>query len=84
MQYGGRRGIEFFNTIDPYQPWHYCHQMTQQNRVDPWSALQADSCGRSFMGKRGILHDDEGNIMRKWATSTWVTCVLDFRSCSCS
>jgi hypothetical protein len=52
--------------------------MTQQNRVDPWGALHAVPSRGNLMGNRGILHNDEGEIVRKWASPTWVTCVLKF------
>lgn len=31
------------------------------------------------MGNRGILHNERGRIVRQWASSTWITCVLEFR-----
>ena len=47
-----------------------------QNRVDPWGQLQPVRARGSLMGNRGILH--VGNdIVRRWATKAWVTCVLD-------
>lgn len=55
-------------------------RMTQQNRVDPWGALHAVPSRGSLMGNRGILHDDGGNIVRMWASPTWVACVLNFRN----
>ena len=31
------------------------------------------------MGNRGILHDDQQNIIRSFKLKTWLTCVLEFR-----
>ena len=53
--------------------------MPQQNRVDPWGVLHAVPQHGTRMGNRGILHDDDGAIVRRWANKTWVTCVLDFK-----
>jgi len=30
------------------------------------------------MGNRGILHDEHDKIVRQWATTAWLTCVLSF------
>lgn len=47
-----------------------------QNRVDPWGQLQPVRARGSLMGNRGILHVNN-DIVRPWATKTWVTCTLD-------
>ncbi len=47
-----------------------------QNRVDPWGQLQPVRARGSLMGNRGILHVGQ-DIVRRWATKAWVTCVLD-------
>ena len=31
------------------------------------------------MGNRGVLHDDESRIRRKWHGKRWIVCVLEFR-----
>src|SRR5262249_39124126 len=33
----------------------------------------------TFMGNRGVLHDDEGRIKRPWQLKRWLICVLEFR-----
>jgi hypothetical protein len=48
----------------------------RRNRVDPWGELRAVSARGSLMGNRGILHAGQ-EIVRRWATKAWVTCVLD-------
>lgn len=58
-----------------------CHinRTPLQNRVDPWGQLQADpSKASTLMGNRGILHNDQKEIVRKWAGRAWLTCKLDF------
>lgn len=31
------------------------------------------------MGNRGILHDEENNIVRPWAHKGWVSCLMSFK-----
>ena len=31
------------------------------------------------MGNRGILHDPDGRVRRKWVLKNWLVCVLEFR-----
>jgi len=50
-----------------------------QNRVDPWGQLRAVAERGTLMGNRGILHDDEGRIVRPWAHKAWVVCLLSFK-----
>ena len=52
--------------------------MPLQNRVDPFGALQSVSARGSLMGNRGVLHNQEKNIIRHWSTKAWVTCVLHY------
>lgn len=52
--------------------------MPLQNRVDPFGALQSVSARGSLLGNRGVLHDQERNIVRPWDRKAWVTCVLDY------
>jgi hypothetical protein len=33
----------------------------------------------TFMGNRGVLHDDAGRIRRPWQVRRWLICVLEFR-----
>jgi len=47
-----------------------------QNKVDPWGQLQPVSMRGSLMGNRGILHDAHDQIVRPWATKSWVACSL--------
>ena len=52
--------------------------MPLQNRVDPWGKLHAVPMRGSFMGNRGILHNESRQIVRPWAGKSWVTCALEF------
>ncbi len=31
------------------------------------------------MGNRGVLHNDQGKVVRSWKTKAWITCVLSFK-----
>lgn len=57
--------------------------MTLCNRVDPWGRLHDDSSKvGTVMGNRGILHNDEQHIVRRWTTKAWVACDPNFRGIS--
>jgi len=51
----------------------------RQNRVDPFGGLLAVPERGAWMGNRGCLHDDEGQIRRGWQGRRWIACVTDFR-----
>jgi hypothetical protein len=53
--------------------------MPLQNRVTPLSELIAHPGRGLVYGNRGCLHDDEGRIVRRWATKRWIACRLEFR-----
>jgi hypothetical protein len=53
--------------------------MPLQNRVTPLGELIADSARGLVYGNRGCLHDAEGRIRRRWATSRWIACRLEFK-----
>ena len=53
--------------------------MSRQNRVTPFGDLAATPERGTFMGNRGILHDEEGRIRRAWQLKRWIVCVLAFR-----
>jgi len=57
--------------------------MPLQNRVDPWGALHAHpSRAGKVMGNRGILHNDKREIVKRWATKSWVACDPNYRDIS--
>lgn len=49
-----------------------------QNRVSPWGELVAVSDRGALMGNRGILHNEDKEIVRRWQHKAWVTCLLKF------
>lgn len=51
-----------------------------QNRIDPWGKLHAASARGAWMGNRGILHDENKQIVRPWQHNGWVTCRLDYEA----
>ena len=51
----------------------------RQNRVTPTGDIVAIPLRGSWMGNRGILHDDAGHVVRNHASSLWITCALSFR-----
>lgn len=53
--------------------------MTLQNRVDPWGKLNAVSSRGAWLGNRGILHNEQKEIIAQWRHKSWVTCKLQFR-----
>ncbi len=52
--------------------------MTKRNRVDPWGELRAVPAKGAWLGNRGILHDDQQQIVAPWRHKSWVTCRLNF------
>jgi hypothetical protein len=50
-----------------------------QNRVTPLGAIIADPARGLVYGNRGCLHDDEGRIRRRYPTTRWIACRLEFR-----
>lgn len=52
--------------------------MTLQNRVDPWGRLIAVPARGTWLGNRGILHNENKQIVAPWRHKAWVTCRLDF------
>jgi hypothetical protein len=53
--------------------------LPKQNRVTPFGEIVATPERGTFLGNRGILHDAEGHLRRKWVLKRWLVCVLDFR-----
>jgi hypothetical protein len=53
--------------------------MPRQNRVTPLGDLIAVRHRGTFMGNRGVLHDEFGQIRRTWQLKRWIVCVLEFR-----
>jgi len=53
--------------------------MPLQNRVTPLGELIADPARGLVYGNRGCLHDDRGEIRRRYATRRWIACRLEFK-----
>ena len=53
--------------------------MPRQNRVTPYGDLVAVPQRGTLMGNRGILHDAQGRIRRRWASRAWIACLLHFK-----
>ncbi|RMF82096.1 MAG: hypothetical protein D6737_02980 [Chloroflexi bacterium] len=54
--------------------------MPEQNRVTPFGEIIATPHRGTFMGNRGVLHDDDGAIKRQYALERWIICVLEFKN----
>ena len=54
--------------------------MTLQNRVTPFGEIVADPARGTFMGNRGVLHDDRRRLGKaRWKLKAWLVCRLEFR-----
>jgi hypothetical protein len=53
--------------------------MARQNRVTPAGDVIATPERGTFLGNRGVLHDDQGRIKRAWQLKRWIVCVLEFK-----
>lgn len=51
-----------------------------QNRVDPFGNIIRSSARGTWMGNRGILHDEQQHIQRSFKLKAWITCVLQFKN----
>lgn len=54
--------------------------MPRQNRVNPFGELIATSSHGLFMGNRGVLHNDQGQLTEKrWTHNHWIICLTKFK-----
>ena len=53
--------------------------MPLQNRVNPNGELKAVKSRGAFLGNRGIIHNDEKEIIAPFKIKGWVTCQLEFK-----
>lgn len=53
--------------------------MPLRNRVTPFGEIVAAAARGTLMGNRGCLHEDDGKIVRPWATRRWIACQLAFK-----
>lgn len=61
------------------QTWARVTLLTLQNRIDPFGQFHAVAAHGTLMGNRGILHDDERNVIKTHAHQNWVACALSFK-----
>ena len=52
--------------------------MPLQNRVDPFGSFHSVNARGSYLGNRGILHNEQKQIVAPWRGKAWVTCLLVF------
>lgn len=53
--------------------------MPLQNRVNPFGGLDAVQARGAWLGNRGILHNDDKQIVSLWRSKAWITCRLRFK-----
>jgi hypothetical protein len=56
--------------------------MTQhplQNRVDPFGELIRTTARGAWMGNRGLIHNEQQQIVREFRLKAWITCKLEFK-----
>lgn len=55
------------------------HTVALQNRVNPWGMIEAVDTIGTWMGNRGIIHDDDRTVVRPQRSLAWIICQLEFR-----
>jgi len=50
-----------------------------QNRVDPFGNLIRTPARGHWLGNRGLLHNENREIVRPFKLKAWITCVLSFK-----
>ena len=53
--------------------------MPARNRVTPCGRIVATAHRGTLMGNRGVLHDDEGRLLRDFQLRRWIACRLEFK-----
>ena len=53
--------------------------MPKQNRVAPDGQIIATEARGAFMGNRGILHNNQQEIVKPFAHKAWIICLLSFK-----
>jgi len=51
-----------------------------QNRVNPLGEIIRTAARGAWMGNRGLLHNDQKEIVRPFRLLAWITCVLEFKA----
>lgn len=50
-----------------------------QNRVNPFGDLIKNKARGAWLGNRGVIHNEQKEIVRPFKTKAWITCMLYFR-----
>lgn len=50
-----------------------------QNRVNPFGQLIKTAERGTWLGNRGVIHNEHKEIVRAFKIKAWITCVLEFR-----
>jgi hypothetical protein len=50
-----------------------------QNRVNPFGEIISTTDRGTWLGNRGVLHNDKQEIVRAYKIKAWITCMLEFR-----
>ncbi|MFC0512808.1 hypothetical protein ACFFGT_01315 [Mucilaginibacter angelicae] len=50
-----------------------------QNRVNPFGQLIKTPERGAWLGNRGVIHNEQQEIVRAYKIKAWITCVLEFR-----
>lgn len=50
-----------------------------QNRVNPFGQLIKTPERGAWLGNRGVIHNEQKEIVRAFKIKAWITCVLEFR-----
>ena len=53
--------------------------MPLRNRVTPFGDIIATEARGLLFGNRGVLHDENGRLVRKWQVRRWIACRLEFK-----
>jgi hypothetical protein len=53
--------------------------MPRQNRITPFGEVVAVAERGTLMGNRGLLHAEDGRIVRPWQVRRWLVCRLEFK-----
>lgn len=51
----------------------------KQNRVTPFGEIIATPAKGMFMGNRGILHNEQQEVVTPFMSKAWIICLLQFR-----
>jgi hypothetical protein len=50
-----------------------------QNRVNPYGQIIKTGARGHWTGNRGVLHNENKNILRPFRLKAWITCLLEFK-----